>query len=167
MAEEPLTVEKLAEILEISQEDTFFLLNDLQQAYARERRGLQVIEVEGKFQMTTRPEYASYIEKLYKPREAALSQAALETLSIVAYKQPVTRAEMEHIRGVKLDGVLATLIARGLVQEAGRRESPGRPILYCTTYRFLHHFGLRNLEELPPLGSLDTENIPDDNRTAE
>ena len=98
----------------------------------------------------TKPELAVYLEKLKKvPRQVPLSQAALETLAIIAYKQPITRAEIETIRGVRVDSSLSTLLERGLIEETGRKEGPGRPILYGTTKGFLKYFGLNSLDELP------------------
>jgi len=118
-------------------------------------RGLRLQRHHGRVQLTTSPELAQYIER-FLGLEASnrLSRAALETLAIIAYQQPVTRPEVDAVRGVSSDGVLKSLLSKGLVQEIGRAERPGRPILYTTTTDFLQHFGLNSLEELPPL-SLD------------
>ena len=103
-------------------------------------------------QLTTRPDYAPYIERLLQPiQKQSLSQAAMETLSIIAYRQPVTKAEIEAVRGVKCDYSVASLVNKELICEVGRRESLGRPILYGTTPKFLQHFGIESLEELPPM----------------
>ncbi|AKX94139.1 SMC-Scp complex subunit ScpB [Neomoorella thermoacetica] len=147
----PVSVDSLAACLGVKPGDVDELAAELQELYAREERGLQIRAVAGGYQMCTRPEFASYCEALLRPELPALSRAALETLAIIAYRQPVTRTEMEYIRGVKVDGVLNTLISRGLVQEVGRKEAPGRPILYGTTPKFLEFFGLKDLKELPPL----------------
>ncbi|OIQ60670.1 segregation and condensation protein B [Moorella thermoacetica] len=147
----PVPVDSLAACLGVEPGDIAELVAELQELYAREERGLQIRAVAGGYQMCTRPEFAGYVEAFMRPELPALSRAALETLAIIAYRQPVTRAEMEYIRGVKVDGVLNTLISRGLVQEVGRKEAPGRPILYGTTAKFLEFFGLKDLKELPPL----------------
>lgn len=147
----PVPLSTLASCLELPEEDVRELAAELQGLYNQERRGLQIREVAGGYQMCTRPQFANYIEALLQPELPALSMAALETLAIIAYRQPVTRAEIEYIRGVKVDGVLNTLLSRGLIQEAGRKDAPGRPILYTTTPRFLEFLGLKDLNELPPL----------------
>ncbi|MBC7323802.1 MAG: SMC-Scp complex subunit ScpB [Moorella sp. (in: Bacteria)] len=147
----PVPLGTLASCLELPEEDVRELAAELQGLYNQERRGLQIREVAGGYQMCTRPQFANYIEALLQPELPALSMAALETLAIIAYRQPVTRAEIEYIRGVKVDGVLNTLLGRGLIQEAGRKDAPGRPILYTTTPRFLEFLGLKDLNELPPL----------------
>lgn len=152
VANEPVPLKKLCEITEISPEDCQDLLAELREDYRRENRGLQIIEVAGGFMMATRPEFASYIERLYRPQgSSGLSRAALETLAIVAYKQPVTRGDLELIRGVKVDRAIHTLLEKDLVQEVGRREGAGRPVLFGTTDRFLRHFGLNSVSDLPSL----------------
>jgi segregation and condensation protein B len=117
-------------------------------------RALWVINVAGGFQLATRPEYGEVVARLLQPKRFRLSRAALETLAIVAYKQPVTRPEIEAIRGVNVDGVMDTLLQYELVRECGRRRSPGRPIQYGTTENFLTHFGLGSLQDLPDLDKL-------------
>ncbi|HEY9576230.1 MAG TPA: SMC-Scp complex subunit ScpB, partial [Pseudobacillus sp.] len=117
-----------------------------------EERGIGLIELAGTYQLATKREHASYLKKLVESSQPqTLSQAALETLAIVAYKQPITRAEIEEIRGVKTESALHTLVVKGLIKETGRSEGPGRPILYGTTKEFLDCFGLKDLAELPPL----------------
>jgi segregation and condensation protein B len=117
-------------------------------------RGLRLQRFQGRVQLTTSPEYATDIERfLGLETTSRLSRAALETLAIIAYQQPVTRPEIDAVRGVSSDGVLKSLLSKGLVQEVGRAERPGRPILYVTTPDFLQHFGLNSLEELPPLST--------------
>ena len=147
----PVAADKLAVILEIDTENVILLLEELKQDMAAEDRGLVITEVAGGYQLTTKPELAPVIERLVDIQEARLSAAAMETLAIVAFKQPVTRQEMENIRGVKVDGVVTTLLERGLIKEVGRKEAIGRPILYGTTSEFLKCFGLKGLEELPNL----------------
>jgi segregation and condensation protein B len=119
-----------------------------------ERRGLQIVTVNDTYQLATRPEYSSLIEKFIgRDRIQGLSQASLETLAVVAYRQPVTKAEIEAIRGVKCDYTITTLHNRGYIQEVARLDAPGRPILYGTTDLFLRNFGLSELNDLPPLDS--------------
>lgn len=144
----PLSVSRLAEILKIDREQVRQALSELQADYGPDR-GIHLVEVAGGFQLRTRPEHAAQVSMLSLPRPAGLSRPALETLAIIAYRQPVTRAEIEAIRGVKADSVLETLLSRRLIREAGRREGPGRPVLFCTTREFLLYFGLKDLKELP------------------
>ncbi|CAA7602062.1 Segregation and condensation complex subunit ScpB [Acididesulfobacillus acetoxydans] len=151
VAKEPLSRERLAEILAMNREDVTELIRDLQESYGRDSRGLTVAEVNGGFRLATKPEVAPYIELLYKQPVTGLSAAALEVLSIVAYRQPVTRGEIEFLRGIQSDTAVATLAEKGLIQEVGRKEGPGRPVLFGTTDRFLTHFGLLSLSELPAL----------------
>jgi segregation and condensation protein B len=131
-------------------------------------RGLRLQRHHGRVQLTTAPEMSKYVERFLGLESISrLSRAALETLAIIAYQQPVTRPEIDAIRGVSSDGVLKSLLSKGLVQEVGRAERPGRPILYSTTSDFLQHFGLNSLEELPPLSTepvspLSTENYSAD-----
>lgn len=150
VAEEPLTLERLAEITEFPVQDVRLALRELQQEYAADDHGLQVMEIAKGYQLATKPELAPVVEKLFKGENRyTLSQAALETLAIIAYRQPVTRVDIENIRGVKVDGVLETLLKRRFIRTAGRKDAPGRPILYGTTREFLKYFGLKDLNELP------------------
>lgn len=126
-------------------------MEELERRYRTSESALQVQKVAGGYQITTRPRFAPYIEKLVRPRPQPLSQAALETLAVVAYMQPVTRAEVEAVRGVDCEGVLRTLVERKLVREVGRRDTLGRPVLYGTTPEFLRLLGLEDLGQLPPL----------------
>lgn len=153
VAWEPASVKRLAEALGLEPKFTQELLLELQEAYVG--RGFQLVEIAGGWQFLTQPEAAPYIERLYKPRAQQLSKAALETLAIVAYRQPVTRAEIDNIRQVKSDAMLAKLMEKTLVKEVGRLDAPGRPILYGTTQEFLAAFGLVSLQELPPLADID------------
>ncbi len=151
-APEPLPPRRLAEIIGLEERAARDLCEDLKREYERQGRGLQVVEVAGGYQFVTRPDLAAYVAKLHPTRGGGnLTQAALETLAVVAYRQPVTRAEVEVIRGVNVDHSLHTLLERGLIREIGRKEGPGRPILYGTTREFLQHFGLKDLEALPGL----------------
>jgi segregation and condensation protein B len=130
------------------------LVEELNASYREQGRGFEIWEVAGGYQLRTRPEYKGYLQQLEKDRPLRLSRAALETLAVVAYKQPATRAEIEHVRGVDAGAVLRSLVERKLVRIAGHREVPGRPIVYGTTRRFLEVFGLASLADLPTLREL-------------
>ncbi|TCS84094.1 SMC-Scp complex subunit ScpB [Tepidibacillus fermentans] len=150
--DEGIEAKQLSQILEIDVETIEDIIYDMQADYRRENRGLQIIQMANMYQLTTLPEHAIYFERLAaSPTHATLSQAALETLSIIAYKQPITRSEIEEIRGVKSEKAINTLTSKGLIKEVGRMEGIGRPILYGTTTEFLNYFGLKNLNDLPPL----------------
>lgn len=151
VAGEPLTLKELTKSTEWDEDAVLDALSVLTDRYGGDDSGLQVVEIAGGWQIGTRPEYAPTVGKLLAPRANRLTKPALETVTIVAYRQPCTQAEIEAIRGVACDAVLKTLIERELVVEAGRKASPGRPILYATTPQFLHYFGLPDLESLPPL----------------
>jgi len=158
VASEPLSVKEIAAALEIGEEDTEGALRELEEALDR-GSGLQLVRVAGGYQLCTRPEYAEVCAKLLQPSYQRLSRAALETLAVIAYRQPVTQPEIEAVRGVDVSGVMKTLLDRGLIKEMGRKPTAGRPILYCTTDQFLQHFGLADLSELPDVESLGTEEI--------
>ncbi|MBT2656451.1 SMC-Scp complex subunit ScpB [Bacillus sp. ISL-18] len=151
--DEGLSLKQLAEVLEVNELHASEMIEDLRQEYDRdEKRGIMIVQMAGTFQLATKKENAAYLKKLVdSPHTSALSQAALETLAIIAYKQPITRAEIEDIRGVKTERPLHTLIAKVLIKEVGRAEGTGRAILYGTTKEFLDYFGLKNLKELPQL----------------
>jgi segregation and condensation protein B len=157
---EPLTLASLCEITGYPSEDILETLDQLQQDYHQQGRGFEICEIAGGWMFATFPMHAPYIERLVKPRLSSLSQASLEVLSIIAYRQPVTRGEMEEIRGVNCDSSINTLLERGLIREAGRKEVAGRPIMFATTTDFLKYFGLASLRDLP---ALDTEG-PEDSR---
>lgn len=167
VAKEPLSITRLAEILEISAEDVSELLQGLKDRYENADCGFILIELENGFRLGTKPELAGYIEVLYKQPSQVLSNAALEVLSIIAYKQPVTRGEIDFIRGVQSDRALATLVEKGLAKDIGRKEGPGRPILYGTTEDFLLHFGLKSLQELPALERPEGEDSGEENEAME
>jgi segregation and condensation protein B len=136
-------------------------LEQLKIEYIEQERAFQLIEKAEGWQLATDPQYAQWVRQLFPaPKPARLSAPALETLAIIAYRQPITRADVEAVRGVNIDGVLQTLMERGLVKIAGRAEIPGRPLLYDTTQFFLDHFGLRNLDELPNVEELRKRNLP-------
>jgi segregation and condensation protein B len=150
VASEPLALEELELALDVSREKLEVLLEEM--VKERQASGVQIFKVAGGYLMGTNPENAEYVRKIINPREETrLSPQALETLAIIAYKQPVTRVEIERLRGVDSGWVIETLLAKKLVQEVGRSESVGRPYLYATTEEFLKHFGLKDLKDLPPL----------------
>ena len=147
-----VSVKDLSRALQTGDKEIREALNALRDEYNYEQRGFLLKRFGDNVQLATRPLYAGDVVRLLQPvQQQSLSQAAMETLAVVAYKQPVTRAEVEQIRGVKCDYSLQSLIAKGLIREAGRKDTVGRPILFCTTDEFLSHFGLEGLEQLPPM----------------
>lgn len=152
IAGEPLTIDALKEIVELERPEIERLINELISEYSLKNSGLFVVEVAGGVQMVTNPASAPWIKKLLATAvPTRLSQQSLETLAIIAYKQPIIKAEIEAIRGVNSDGVVKTLLERRLIKILGRKEVPGRPLMYCTTKEFLQSFGLKDLSELPTL----------------
>ena len=147
----PLEAERIREVLELGDADEArALVDELRARYDMEDRALAVVEVGGGYRMVTRPQIAPWLMRLAKTRtKARLSRPALETLAIIAYRQPVSRPEVDAVRGVNSEGVLDSLLDRRLVRVAGRKEAPGRPFLYETTREFLVAFGLRDLNDLP------------------
>jgi segregation and condensation protein B len=162
--DEGIEAKQLAHILELDKGTVVDVLEDMKADFKREYRGIQIVEVAGSYQLTTLQEHAPYFEKLaYSPSHSTLSQAALETLAIVAYRQPITRAEVEEIRGVKCERAITTLTNKTLIKEVGRAEGTGRAILYGTTKDFLEYFGLRHLDDLPPLtDTMDIEQVKEE-----
>ena len=149
---EPVPVSELTRVLGVESSVVKEALEILAGDYAAPRRGFMLDEAAGGVRLVSKPDYAPLVAEILRPvRSSGLSQAALETLAIVAYRQPVTRADIEAIRGVRAESALNTLLERDLVAEAGRKDAPGRPILYKTTRRFLVEFGLGDLNDLPPL----------------
>lgn len=147
---EPLQIGALAHALEVTEIEINTALDALASDYDYQRRGICLKRFGSHVQLSTRADYAPYIEKLLQPvQKQSLSNAALETLAIVAYKQPVTKLDIESVRGVKCDYSVQSLVNKGLIEEVGRKETLGRPILYGTTDSFLSHFGLRTLADLP------------------
>jgi segregation and condensation protein B len=152
---EPVTPSQIAAVLEIDERAAREALEGLRERYRS--RGLQVIRVAGGYQLCTRTEHAEAVSRFLRPPAQRLSRPALETLAVIAYRQPITQPELEAIRGVNCSGVVRTLLDRGLIVEKGRKETVGRPILYVTTDQFLKQFGLKDLTELPLLEeSLET-----------
>jgi len=150
----PLSLDKIQEVLEgVSRHEVRKIIQDLQCRYTG--GGIQILEVAGGYMMATRAELHPWVQKLHSSRPAKLSRAALETLALVAFRQPITRAEIEEVRGVSVDGVLRTLFERNLIRIVGRKAVVGRPILYGTTKEFLRYFGFRDLSELPTLKEIE------------
>ena len=151
--DEGMTVKQLAQYIEVEPMDIEAGLSELLSHYNEEEmRGITLKQLAGTYQLTTKPEVTDTLKKLIEnPTNQVLTAASLEVLAIIAYKQPITRAEVEDLRGVKSERPIATLVSRALVQEVGRAEGTGRAILYGTTKEFLNYFGLKNIKELPPL----------------
>lgn len=149
VATNPVTASQIAECLTIPTSEVEKQLQELEQKYSG--HGISIQHYGGKYQLTTAAEFATDVERfLGLEITSRLSRAAVETMAIIAYRQPITRPGIEAIRGVSSDGVIRSLLSRGLIQEVGRADGPGRPILFSTTVDFLQHFGLRSLDELPP-----------------
>ena len=147
---EPITVQQLADALTVETAQVYTALEELEKQYnENEARGLMIRHVNEGLQLVSKPDYFEATSRMEEHREVKLSNAALETLAIIAFKQPVTRADMEQIRGVKVDGVVNTLLDLGLIDEAGHKKTIGNPLLYKTTDKFLTTFGLNSLSELP------------------
>ena len=153
----PLSAVKLKEVIEnVTVKDIKNTISALNNFYEKNNSPLDIIELAGGYQIATRAEYAPYIQKLFKGRNISrLTQRALETLAIIAYKQPITKQEIEAIRGVNVDGVIRTLLERKLITIEGRQKAPGNPLLYGTTKIFLQYFGLKTLDSLPKLKEID------------
>lgn len=152
VAGEPVNVADLAHALDMTVSEITPVLDALRDEYDRGQRGLRLNHFGMSVQLATRPDYAPQIERLLQPvQKQSLTQAAMETLSIVAYRQPVTKSEIEAVRGVKCDYSISSLMNKGLIEELGRRETLGRPIEYGTTEKFLSHFGIESLDDLPKL----------------
>lgn len=159
---DPLDVKMAAEIFNINKNEAYECFKELQKEYEEEGRGIVIREVNKAFQFTTRIDNAEYVEQLCTPvKTRKLTQSALEVLAIVAYKQPVTKGEIDSIRGIKCDRVIEGLVKKDLIEEVGRSDSIGRPILYGTTDAFLKNFGFSSIKELPEIedieGALNTE----------
>lgn len=158
MTDHALSIIDISQVLEqksFSEEDIRGILAEISQQYDATGSPLRVVELAGGFQVATRQDMAPWIRRLFKERlTVRLSPSSLETLSIIAYKQPITRGDIEQIRGVEASGVMETLLERRLIKVVGRKETIGRPLLYGTTVDFLRHFGLKHLTELPDLSTL-------------
>ena len=156
VAGEPVALEELAKALEVSQLELTSALDALASEYDYHRRGIRLNRFGQHVQLATRADYAPYVEKLLQPvQKQSLSQKTMETLAVVAYRQPVTKGEVEAVRGMKCDYSIQSLVNKGLIEEVGRKEALGRPILYGTTDKFLDHFGISSLAELPQLPEME------------
>ena len=152
VGDEGISTQQLEYVLEVNEVEIKSLLIELRERYASISSGIDIIEVAGVYKMTTKKDHAIYLKRLIQnPNQRGLSNAALEVIAIIAYRQPITRHEIENIRGASSDNVLRKLLTFSLIEEAGRLEGPGRPILFRTTDDFLDYFGIKTLEELPEL----------------
>ena len=161
-AEAPLSLDRLCELLhEFERDEIKASLNDLVQSCDERDSGIHLVEVAGGWQYRTRPDYQTFVTRHIKARAAKFSQSSLETLAIVAYRQPITRAEVEHLRGVDCGGVLKSLLEKRLVKILGKKDIPGRPLIYGTSKDFLEIFGLKDLKSLPTLKEIQAlEDVP-------
>ena len=158
VSSEPISAKQIAETLEIDESGVVDALASLEEDLNC-GHGIQLARVAGAYQICTRPEFGDYCAMILQPAKKKLSKAALETLAVVAYRQPCTIPEIEAVRGVSVGGVMKTLTERGLVWEAGRKQAAGRPMLYATTGEFLEHFGLNDISELPDIDMLAVEEV--------
>lgn len=157
---DPMKAKDIASILECSEIYTKEILEELRIEYNKEERGIKLVCINKMYQLVTKPENSDYIQKILKTNSRqSLSQAAIESLAIIAYKQPITRVEIDEIRGVKSESAIQRLLERNLIKECGRKEVIGRPILYGTTDEFLRQFQLENLKELPTIDELSEKEI--------
>jgi len=157
---EPISIKELNNAIneELSSKEIEIMLNSLIQEYKENNRGIQIIKLQDKYQMCTNKEYSEFVKNILEPkRKKTLSQATLETLTIIAYKQPITKVEIEEIRGVKSDKVIQTLLENELIYEAGRLDKIGKPIIYKTTNEFLKLLNIEKLEDLPPIENYENE----------
>jgi segregation and condensation protein B len=150
----PVALRRLAEVIGVAQAEVRAVMMLLLQEYAGSERGIRLAEVAGGYQFRTAAEYADYVKKFVQEKPSKLSRAALETLAIIAYRQPLTKAEVELVRGVDVDGVLNSLLTKKLIRVVGRKDVAGRPWVYGTTPQFLELFGLNDLSSLPPLPAI-------------
>ena len=157
-ADGPVSLNQLAQLIETLDNDAILqAISGLQQDYVVSERSFQLVEIANGFQLRTLDEYAPWIKKFYTTEiSSRLSVSALEALAVVAYKQPATRAEVEEVRGVNSDSVIRTLMEKNLIRVLGRKQAPGKPMLYGTTTDFLMHFGLRDLSELPSVEEIES-----------
>lgn len=169
VAEEPLTIDRIKSILKQAERNEIQnALIELSEEYEARKGGFLLREVAGGYQIRTRPEYREWIKLLIQPKSLRLSKAALETLAIIAYKQPVIRSDIEYIRGVDCGGILRMLLERKLIRVLGRKEIPGRPLIYATTKQFLEIFDLKDLKDLPTLEEIEAlESESPENSTRE
>jgi len=152
VAGEPVKIGDLAAALGMGELEIVRAVEELERSFDMQKRGIALKRYGDHLRLETRAEYAPYVERLLQPvQKQSLSQTAMETLAVIAYRQPATKGEVEQVRGVKCDYSIQSLLQKGLIKEVGRKEALGRPILYATTDKFLEHFGISDLRELPPL----------------
>ena len=170
---EPQSIDRFSQVFDIAPEKVVKVMESLEKKLKEQKSGLELLRLDNTYQLATRAEYADYIKKMFDiRRRTPLSPAALEVLAVVAYNQPVTKSFIEQVRGVDCSGVVTTLVEKGLIEECGRLELPGKPLLYGTTKNFLRCFGINDLSELPPLPKNENaeestaEQIPLDEETA-
>lgn len=157
---ESVELSKIAEVIEHDEKTTKKIIHNLMDRYELEDRGIKIIELEGSYQMCTKKEMYEYLIKIARqPKRYVLTDVLLETLSIIAYKQPVTKLEIEKIRGVKTDHAVNKLVEYGLIEETGRMDAPGRPLLFGTSEEFLRRFSVQSLDELPTVNQEQVENF--------
>ena len=161
VGEDGLTLEQISDVLEISEDDSKILVKELKEKYEAEDRGLRIDFLGNRFKLTTKFEHKEYYQKLIEnPITNTLSQAALETLAIIAYNEPITRMQVDKLRGVSSSQMIRKLVAKGFIKETGRSDLPGRPILYETTSEFLDYFGLPSIDALPDMSKfIDEVNV--------
>lgn len=158
VGEDGLTIDTIQDVLELNDEEAKILIMDLKKSYEAEDRGLRIDFLGNKFKLTTKVEHREYYQKLLEsPETNTLSQAALETLAIIAYNEPITRMQISALRGVDTTQVIRKLVAKGFIKESGRSDLPGRPIMYETTSDFLDYFGLATIDDLPDMQQFITE----------
>ncbi|VAX26707.1 Segregation and condensation protein B [hydrothermal vent metagenome] len=155
----PVNLKDLQKITEFSTGEISFLINELMAEYRNRKGGILLVEVAEGYQMVSNPDYSYWVKKIKATTPQKLSIAALETLSIVAYRQPITKAELEQLRGVNSDGVIKSLLERRFIRIVGKKEVPGRPLIYGTSREFLQHFGLKDLSELPTMRDLNPDEL--------
>ena len=157
-AGDSVEIDRIADIIEMDKKTTKEIISKMMDDYNIEKRGIKIIQLGSSYQMCTKPEYFDYIQRLAEPKRMQnLSNAAMEVLSIIAYRQPVTRAMIESIRGVSCDAIINRLIERNLIEETGRLDVPGRPMIFGTTEEFLRSFGVADITELPDYDKIATE----------
>lgn len=159
-----ITIEQLRKAIDVEKETVSEIIESLREDYEQDERGMTILQSDEVYHLTTKPEHNKYLKKLLdNPRTTRMSQAVLETLAIIAYKQPITKVEVENIRGVNSDYAIQTLLARSLIEESGRKDTIGRPKLYSTTTEFLTYFGLSSMEDLPALPTdIDSSSVEEE-----
>lgn len=168
VGEDGLTLEQIGEVLDIGEEESKELLMSLKKDYEDENRGIRIDFLGNRFKLTTKFEHREYYQKLLEnPETNVMTQSALETLAIIAYNEPITRVQIDKMRGVSTVQILRKLLAKGFIKEVGRSDLPGRPILYETTSEFLDYFGLASIEELPDMKQFIEESEKDDDKDDE